>query len=155
MFVLVLLINLKKWREFKIGERCLGFIDEREGKVIHHDQGVLNGILSNSWYRLPLKYNVMTIHYMMSQFKIKKYYKDESSFYEKEEISLAKKCPIIVHFTPSFTNHPWECNCKHPLRAKYENTLSRTPWKGFPLEKSPNPWYVQLLNLRYLYLPIL
>ena len=151
----VLLINLKKWREMKIGDRCLQFIDEHAGKVIHHDQGVLNGILKTCWFRLPIKYNVMTIHYMISLSKIMKYYKDESSFYGKEEIALSKKCPAILHFTPSFTNHPWEYNCRHPLRSLYRNILNKTPWKDFPLEKNPNPWYVHLINLRYLYLPIL
>ena len=151
----MLLIDLKKWRNVDMSKKCLSFIESHHGEVVHHDQGVLNGVLKGHWLRLPLKFNVMTIHYMMSQPKIQKYFKDESSFYGNEEISFSKANPTILHFTPSFTSHPWERNCKHPLRSLYQNTLNETPWKGIPLENDRNPWYVQLLNLRYQYLPII
>lgn len=60
----VLLINLKKWREDNISEKFLQFIEKHHGKVVHHDQGVINGVLKSKIYKLPLKYNVMTIHYI-------------------------------------------------------------------------------------------
>ena len=41
----MLLINLKKWRENKIQERFIKFIDKYNGSVTHHDQGVINGVL--------------------------------------------------------------------------------------------------------------
>lgn len=145
----MLIIDLKKWREMNIGEKCLKFIDLHHGNVIHHDQGVLNGILQKLWYRLPLKYNVMTIHYIISIDGIQKYFRDKSSFYEENEIVEAKRSPIILHFTPSFTTHPWEQNCKHPLSFLYMETLNKTPWSGFPLVKDKNPWYVKLLNWYY------
>ena len=145
----MLLIDLGKWREAKMGEECLQFIASHNGKVLHHDQGVLNGVLSHLWYRLPLKYNVMTIHYMMSQSGIKKFYGDEASFYDKDEMTLAKREPVILHYTPSFTTHPWEQHCKHPLQFYYNEALKMTPWKDYPLEKEKNPWYVKIINFYY------
>lgn len=142
----VLLIDLFQWRKNKIGKCCLEFIESHHGTVIHHDQGILNGILFNEWKRLPLKYNVMTIHYMMSQSKIKSFFKDESTFYDLAEIEEAINNPIIVHFTPSLTNRPWEKHCNHPLRNLYNNYLNCTPWNGFPLVEDNNPWYVNVLN---------
>ena len=61
----VLLIDLKQWREYNIGKKCLNFIDSYSGRVTHHDQGVLNGVLDGQWKRLSLKYNLMTVHYMI------------------------------------------------------------------------------------------
>ena len=149
----VLLIDLLQWRKNEIGKCCLGFIESHHGRVIHHDQGVLNGILFNMWKRLPLKYNVMTIHYMMSQSKIKSFFKDESTFYVLEEIEEAINNPIIIHFTPSLTSRPWEKHCNHPLRNLYNYYLKYTPWNGFPLVEDNNPWYVNVLNFLYRYLP--
>ncbi len=151
----VLLIDLDQWRLNRIGKKSLEFIDSHRGRVTHHDQGVLNGLLKDQWERIPLKYNVMTIHYMLSPTKVKKYYKDESDFYGSEEIINAKKNPIILHFTPSFTVRPWEVNCAHPYRTLYYNYLNNTPWFGIPNAKAIIPWYVRILNLRFRYLPII
>lgn len=145
----VLLIDLFQWRKRRIGFTCLDFIAARDGCVTHHDQGVLNGVLKNQWERLPLKYNVMTIHFILNSERRQSFYRDRSIFYNEEEISDAKSNPVILHFTPSFTTHPWEHNCKHPLRSRYSETLDMTPWKFFPLEKEKNPWYVKILNCFY------
>ncbi len=145
----MLLINLALWRMEKIGEKCMSFLDLHHGKVIHHDQGTLNGILKNKWCRLSLKYNVMTIHYFFSFNKIKKYYKDVSAFYSEKEITEAKTNPAIIHYTPSFTSHPWEKNCAHPLRNLYLEELKCTPWSGYPIEKSNMPWYAEVVNWVY------
>lgn len=145
----ILLIDLKKWRKFDMTNESMQFISSHGGRVIHHDQGVLNGILKGKWERLPLHYNVMTIHYMMPQAKIKKFFHDDSLFYIDEEIADAKHNPVILHFTPSFTTHPWEENCKHPWANAYRETLAKTPWSGYPLEKEKNPWYLKLINWYY------
>ncbi len=150
----VLLIDLLQWRNHKYGKKCLDFIESYNGSVTHHDQGVLNGILNGKWERLPLKFNVMTIHYIMSQTKIRKYYKDEASFYDALEVSESIANPIVLHFTPSFTGRPWEKKCCHPMRNRYEEMLNHTPWCGFPLDKNSSPWYVHLINLCYRVLPI-
>lgn len=151
----VLLIDLVQWRLNRMGKKCLDFIESHKGSVTHHDQGVLNGLLANQWERIPIKYNVMTIHYMMSPAKVKKFFNDASDFYGSEEIKIAKNYPIILHFTPSFTVRPWEINCAHPYRKLYNNYLDFTPWSGTSSVKAIIPWYVCLLNLRYRYLPIL
>ncbi len=151
----LLLIDLKKWRSMEVGKKCLVFIDSHNGLVKHHDQGVLNGVLKEHWERLPLRFNVMTIHYILSQTKILRFYKDESPYYDAEEVVEAIKSPIILHYTPSLTSRPWEKNCKHPLRVIYKEFLDQTPWKGYPLVSDNSPWYVRLINLRYRLLPIL
>lgn len=145
----LLLIDLHQWRHLKIGAKCIQFINQHEGKVIHHDQGVLNGVLSNQWICLPLRYNVMTIHYFFSQKRIVRYFKDYCRFYNSDEIEMAKENPSIIHFTPSFTPHPWEKGCKHPKCSIYLESLEETPWKNENLSQSSSPWYIKLLNWWY------
>lgn len=151
----VLLIDMKMWRLNGIGKKCMSFIETYEGCVSHHDQGVLNGVLSGQWERLPLKYNVMSVHYLMSQSNIYRYYKDEAPFYNSLDKYEAINNPIILHFTPSFTNRPWEDNCCHPLRDCYCRVLAISPWHDTPLMRDNNPWYVRLINLRYRLFPVL
>ena len=47
----LLLIDLAEWRARKMGERCMSFIDGHGGNVVHHDQGVLNGVLMGDYVR--------------------------------------------------------------------------------------------------------
>ena len=150
----VLLIDMTRWRKRFIGKQCLSFIESHEGRISHHDQGVLNGILCEQCKRLTLKYNVMTIHFILPQYKITRLFKDEAVFYDAVEIEEAVNNPFILHFTPSLTNRPWERNCCHPLRYKYCQLLLNTPWGKMPLVKSNNPWYVHLFNLRFRFLPL-
>lgn len=145
----LLLIDLSKWRTLGIEQKCLDFIAALKGKVIHHDQGVLNGVFRANWMRIPLRYNVMTIHYMMNQRRLCEYNKDFSDFYSEEEVTTAKKSPIGIHYTPSFTTRPWQKDCKHPLRNLYSFMMQHTEWHDYPLEENPYPWYVNIINWRY------
>lgn len=145
----MLLIDLAKWREQNIGSKCLSFIQERNGSVVHHDQGVLNGVLRNQWFRLPLCDNLMTIHFIFNRKRMMDYYGENAAFYSEIEIANAKEHPVILHYTPSFTSRPWCIDCKHPRKALYWENLAQTPWKGAKPERSKDKWYVKLINWRY------
>lgn len=140
----MLLINLDEWRKQKFGEKCLKFINDHNGQVLHHDQGVLNGVLRNNWYRLPLSFNTMTIHYIFNQKQILGYFKDNSDFYQQHDIDKAKEHPAILHFTPSFTSRPWVKGCIHPQKKFYWDTIRQTPWATVSAEKDNRKWYVKL-----------
>lgn len=149
----LLLVNLSDWREQKMDEACLSFINQHEGNVIHHDQGVLNGVLKDKWYRIPLNYNLMTIHYLFNLDQIIRYYDDHAAFYTKKEIYAAKQKPVVLHYTPSFTTRPWVKGCAHPLVQKYWDAVRCTPWKSAEPIRDHSKWYVRLINWRYRKLP--
>lgn len=142
----MLLINLDKWRNEKLGEKCLKFINDHNGQVLHHDQGTLNGVLRNKWFRLPLCFNIMTVHYIFNQKQILGYFKDHADFYPQSEIDTAKRYPVILHFTPSFTTRPWVRGCVHPKKNLYWETFAQTPWKDVPADKDNRKWYVKLIE---------
>lgn len=149
----MLLIDLAKWRKLSIGTKCFQYIEEKNGSVVHHDQGVLNGVLRNQWFRLPLCDNLMTIHFIFNRRSVIHYFREHADFYSENEIVNAKEHPVIMHYTPSFTSRPWCKNCKHPLRMLYWENLAQTPWKGVRPEKSKEKWYVKLINWRYRSIP--
>ena len=145
----LLLVDLAAWREQNIGKKCLEFIHNHNGTVVHHDQGTLNGVLKSNWHRLPPEYNLMTIHYMFNLNQIQRYYADHSPFYSVEEINTAKKIPVILHFTPSFTSRPWVKGCAHPERKRYWDAVRQTPWREAKPVRDTSKWYVKLINWRY------
>lgn len=150
----MLLIDIYAWRNANIEAKIEAFINEKNGNVIHHDQGVLNGVLKNDVVFVPLKYNVMTIQYFMKRDKWLKYFKNEAEYYSEEEYIEAKENPVIIHYTPSFTSRPWVSNCKHPLKCYYYNYLNKTQWSDFIPEKDNSKWYIKLINWRYRNLPL-
>ena len=149
----LLLINLCRWRNDDIEEKCLNYIVEKRGNVLHHDQGVLNHVLQNCWKKLPLKYNVMTINYIFNRKRILNYYGEHASFYELDEIESAKNSPVIIHYTPSFTSHPWEKNCVHPLKHLYWSFLGKTPWAGAKIMPNSQSRKVKMINWLYRNIP--
>ncbi len=149
----LLLIDLHKWRSTSAEQACLDFIAQHHGRVTHHDQGVLNGLFKKNVCILPLKYNVMTIHYIMDCPHILKYFKEESPFYGEEEITQAKAHPVVLHYTPSFTSRPWVRTCRHPLKKLYWDAVEKTPWAGAQPIKDTSKWYVRLIDWRYRNLP--
>ena len=149
----MLLIDLDAWRKHNIGMECLHFLEMYNGQVYHHDQGVLNGVLCNEKCILPMRYNTITIHYFFNLRQIRKYYNETAEFYSLEEIETAKREPVIIHFTPSFTSRPWIKGCIHPLRQRYWDAIEHTPWRGMKSLKNREKWYVRLIGWRYRVLP--
>jgi lipopolysaccharide biosynthesis glycosyltransferase len=148
-----LLVDLKKWREEFIQDKLLSFISERGGRVTHHDQGVINGVLNNNMIALHPEYNALTPFFTMK-------YKDLVSFfgltnyYSAEEIKAAAENPAIVHFTPEFVGRVWERGCKHPKKALYIESLDKTYWKGNIGKGESLPLKLKLLHWLYRNLPV-
>ena len=149
----MLLIDLNLWRKANVELESLRFINEHQGNVTHHDQGVLNGVLRGKIHILPLRYNLMTIHYMFNRRKLSKYYLDKAIFYSEAEVEEAKKEPTILHYTPSFTSRPWVRDCCHPLKKLYWQAVEQTPWRGTKYISNNAKWYVRLIDWRYRNLP--
>ena len=149
----MLLVDLARWRADHMEEKCLQFIADRNGNVIHHDQGVLNGLCHHSVKILPVRNNLMTIHFIYTRAQTLKYFGEHASFYSEKEIQRAKDSPVILHYTPSFTCRPWVKGCAHPRKDLYWKTLAKTPWDGALPQKNRTPLHVRLVEWRYRIFP--
>jgi len=149
----MLLINLRRWREENIQEEFMKFIDKYNGNVIHHDQGVLNGVLYNGVKIISPKFNLMTIYYMMKRKEIIEYYNIEGEFYSENEISEAINNVIYIHFTPGFTTRPWIAKCKHPRKKEYFKYIELSPWNSYKAIKDNSKISIKFINYLYTNLP--
>jgi len=131
----MILIDLNKWRINNAEQKFIDFIAQRNGKVRHHDQGTINGVLHNYCKIIHPQYNVMSVFFTMTKDQIIKYYNMNGYYYSEEELREAIRMPVIIHYTPGFVGRPWVKDCKHPLKNMYIKYLQMTPWKDVPLQK--------------------
>ncbi|MPM85960.1 General stress protein A [bioreactor metagenome] len=127
----VILIDLKKWRDIKVQEKLLKYLDSRNGIVRHHDQTILNGVFWNDCFMLHPRYDALSPTFIMSYENLKAYFKLWDRYYTKKEIRESIKNPAIIHYTSSNIGRPWE-NKAHPLSYKYKYYWDKSPWKDAP-----------------------
>ena len=141
-----LLINLEKWRKTNALKQMLYFIESKNGNVIHHDQGVINACFEDDILILPPHYNVMTSFFDFRDVESIKHYYGITNYYSQNDINEAKRNPVFVHFTPSFSKRPWVVGCKHPLKGIYKEYLLKTPFKNNGLQKDDRSFKIRFLE---------
>ena len=123
----VLLIDLEKFGSGNYEKKIIEFIGKYNGKVPHHDQGVINGVFKDKIKILHPKFNTMSQFWELNSKQTKLLYNIEK-FYSDEEINLAKKNPTIVHFIEKFYRKPWYEGCTHPMYMQYLYYWELSPW---------------------------
>lgn len=109
----VLLLNLKLWRLNNLPDRFVQYIIEKEGKLPHLDQDVLNAVANDRVMVLPAKFDMMPITLMYRDLCVTLFDIGEP-YYSADEIKKAVTNPAIIHFTGfRYTRRPWEQPCNH------------------------------------------
>lgn len=125
----VLLIPLKKWREQDLEHQFIQFLLKHGGNVYHHDQGIINAVCKGKKKIFPPQYNTSSF-YFSHPFRVLA--KRNTPFYKKNVVKLAKKNPIIIHFTCGYLNRPWIKNCKHPFAKLFCKYKQQTVFASMP-----------------------
>ena len=137
----VLLINVKKWREQKIGEGIIRFYQAHNGKLFANDQDAINGYLKNQIFTLPPKYNYGTILDQYSYNFLKKL-ASPAPYYSKSDYEEAKNHPAIIHYAGE--NRPWRKYNTHKYSPNYKKYLKLTPWHDTPDEDGWRTYFTLL-----------
>lgn len=116
----VMLIDLTLWRRDNIAEKVREFKLEHPEKIQTNDQCALNGVLFDSWVRLPLRWNQQAGIYRPGRGRLK--------HFSRQEIEAGIWNPGIIHFIGG--GKPWKYPCFHPLAAEYYRYLEKTVWAG-------------------------
>lgn len=106
----VLKVNLKKWRQEKIGEKIIQYLTENKEDVLWHDQDGLNAVLWNDRKELPAEWNVMTALFYETDYS-------RINITEKEA-KMWMEHPKILHYANS-KEKPWKETCRHPRKDRY------------------------------------
>ena len=146
----VLMINLAAWREYNVTRLCLDFLLEHDGKVLHHDQGILNGVCKNHKIVVHPKYNTTSSYFSHPYWLLKK---SNHPFYSQQEVNEATSAPAIIHFTEGFLNRPWIENSLHPLRDIFAHYHQLTEWADVPPRPDKRSLANRVLAWSFLNLP--
>ena len=152
----VLVINLKKWRDIDFRGKVIKYMAEHNNNVIHHDQGIINGVCNGKIVYLEPKFNLMPEMMMMNEKQIKKLYK-MPNFYSEQQLEFARINPVIIHYICKFYNRPWFKECTHPYKNEflkyYEGELKSNPlsikiiFRKFVFNKLPFSIYCMIENI--------
>lgn len=130
----VLLFNVKKLREQKIASKIQDFLVKYNGLMNYADQDILNGIFCHDIGVLPAEANSMAILYYFNFKEIIKM-RRPNNYYSLEEIEIAIKDPIIVHFTTCMNFlRPWYQGSKHPYVKEFIKYKNMSAWANKPLD---------------------
>lgn len=129
----IMLIDLKKWRSSQLLERGRRFAQDHPDRLRHWDQDVLNHVFSGDWLPLDDRWNACPHLFGLTD----GYEEISEQLSESEREAIIN--PAIVHFAGPGPVKPWNARCKHPLRDRYLEAKSQTPWAKTPLDDSPPP----------------
>lgn len=122
----VLLVNLKKWRNEKVGKAILDFYKENDGKLFANDQDAINGTLAGKILTLSPTYNFYNIFYQYNYKFLKKLMKNVE-YIDENTYKEAIENPIIIHYLGE--ERPWRKGNHHKYKKDYLKYLNKTPWK--------------------------
>ena len=135
----VLLIDLKRWRENKAGERIIEFYREGQGKLFAPDQDAINGALKGEIYILSPKYNFSNTFIFYPYRTIKKLM-EGNNFISESAYKDSKKDPYIIHYLGE--ERPWRKGSTHKYKNDYIHYLNKTPWKHTKLEDGWHLYFI-------------
>ncbi|MFT8556148.1 glycosyltransferase family 8 protein [Liquorilactobacillus hordei] len=142
----VMLIDMNKWRKYRVEDKLLNFIRVKKGVIQQGDQGVLNAILSKYTKIIDARYNTISTFYELTYKQLIKYRKPVN-FYSEQQVKQACDNPAIIHFTSSFYSiRPWCRNCQHPQVRYWRYYKSISPWSGYPLQKDSREKIKRIIN---------
>lgn len=143
----VMLLNLEYWRKHDSEKSIRDFFDRYNGKVPHHDQGIVNGVFDGKIEIIDPKYNTMSQFFLFDSKQLKRIYKIKD-FYSKDILKKATDEPVIIHYLNKFYGRPWEVECIHPYTYKYDEISSKY---NIVIEKRQSSLTSRIKIRKYLY----
>lgn len=137
-----LLINLNRWRKLGMENKILNYLVTHNGKVFHHDQGLINKMCEQKLI-LPMNYNMVTNFYIFPYSNF-----TQQPFYSEEEFKKGLTDPIFIHFTAGVANRPWMKNCRHPLKDLYRQYMKEAGVDDY-LQNDSRPFKLKALSFLY------
>jgi lipopolysaccharide biosynthesis glycosyltransferase len=117
----LLVINLKKWREERLGRKVMVFCQENRDYIQDADQDGLNAMIKGRWGQLDPRWNQMP--------RIHTYTSWQDSPYDQASYIALRDDPYIVHYTNA--PKPWQRGCQHPEKSLFFDYLDQTAWRGW------------------------
>lgn len=140
-------MNLKKWRNEDVDQQVREVFARYDGKVPHHDQGVINCVANGRILYLPVQYNLMSQYLYFTRKQLMKLFRIRQ-FYSDNEIQEAKAQPVVIHFLNKFYGRPWHSGSEHPYAGVFDDYIDKY---NISLEKQDKPTDRGIAIRKYIY----
>ena len=114
----VLVIDLCRWRNARLGERALEFALDHPDLITYWDQCALNHVVNGQFQELTKEWNFQTYHLRCSP-------NGKYTLDSLREINVAK----IIHYVGPAK--PWLYRTNHPMKWLYWEYLRETEWHDY------------------------
>lgn len=112
----VVYANLRKWTEYKLTEKALSILLDKNSIYKYPDQDVMNMLLKGNTIFLPRKYN--TIYTIKSELS-------DKTHQQYKNIILDNT--LLIHYTGA--TKPWHKWAVYPSVEYYQKAADLSPWK--------------------------
>lgn len=134
----VLLMNLERMRAEASLEQLLRFAVDHRRELVWPDQDVLNAVFSDRWLSLHARFNAQSVLWHPQGWALE--------VFREDEVSDAKRAPVVRHFEGRGLCKPWHYMCPVPGYKEYRNMLATTPWAHMSIEdRTPATRLIRLL----------
>ena len=148
----VILFNTAAWIENRCEERIINHLKNVRvyGTI---DQDVLNVVLKDEIYTLPIRFNLQPVYIDYSLEQYNRVYKHAEPYYSNDEVRDALLSPVIFHFLRYLGQSPWHKNSMHPCREYFDMYLERSPWEGLQRKEGKKEFAFKIERLLYKTMP--
>ncbi len=117
----VLVVNLEWWRENRVGEQVLSYVDRYARSIIFPDQEGLNVVAQNAWLPLDPRWNVI------ASVRGRRFYRPRHL--EPAAYASVAADPWVLHFAGSWK--PWTYHNSSSDLAYFYRYLDETAWSNW------------------------
>lgn len=149
----VFLVEPKKWKENKIIEKVVSWVNKYDGEylnsvgsVVPADQFIISASLKGEWDILPAKYQVFPGNYLIKYERFLRLFNlDKDEYYSQSEYESAKKNPYVIHYMHFIVPKPWLHDKFNPLENMWTDYYNQL---GLMKEMFPLKEYNQDINAK-------
>ena len=125
-------VNVKKWKEKHLTERCIDYLEKHNEKYLMADQDIISLCLEDEIKTISPKYNwFVGYDYYGLDMQFKMYELDKKAFYSMDELNKAKEEIELYHCLNAAYGRPWEENNKSPIRDTYDYYRKKSAWPEY------------------------
>ena len=126
----VLVMNLEKWRQEKIGIRALNYVLNHKEQIRFADQDGMNAMLAGQWGELDSRWNQTP--------DIFKFASWQDSPFAEEVFNSILTDPYIIHFASAAK--PWNSREFYPANDLFFQYVDQTAWAGWRFTRWRRLW---------------
>lgn len=122
----VICFNVKEWKRRKITEKIVTAVtgQERQKLTMIGDESLINVLFHDDINRIALEYNYESTWWLWgwneTLYSELGFDDNVRNYYTLEEINIAKKSPVINHYTALTTGRPWDKYNDNRVRKEFE-----------------------------------